>query len=40
MRNGRSAKNLKELIVLSVILLIVGIIMGILNLAQNNYRFA
>lgn len=40
MENKRSMKNLKELIIISVIFLMIGIIIGILNLGQVNDRVA
>lgn len=40
MGNKRSAKNLKELIIVFVLLMMIGIIVGIFNLGQVNDKFA
>lgn len=40
MENGRSSKNLKELITISILLILVGIVIGLLNLGQVNETIA
>ncbi len=40
MENGRSSKNLKELIIISILLILVGIVIGLLNLGQVNETIA
>lgn len=40
MENKRSSKNLKELIIISVLLILAGIVIGILNLGQVNEKIA
>ena len=40
MENKRSAQNLKQLIIICVILMITGIVIGILNLGQVNDKIA
>ncbi len=40
MENKRSSKNLKELIIISILLILVGIVIGLLNLGQVNETIA